>query len=123
MHPLVDELRAIRHAIHEALQHPSLALEYIMAALDRLKALEPRLDAVIAAQNTDTATAVAAAVAPLNEQITQLQAAAAQSETDLGNEVDSVLTLKVVALETGAGITFAPPADPEPVAEPEQPAS
>jgi hypothetical protein len=83
--------------------------EAIMAAIDDLKALEPRLDAVIAALNTDTATAVANAVAPLNEQIASLQSAATNSEAALATEVANI-TPKVVALETGVGITFTPPA-------------
>lgn len=89
-----------------------------MPALDDLKALEPRLDAVIAALSTDTATAVAAAVAPLNEQIATLQADATTSEAALATEVGNI-TPKVVALETGVGITFTPPAAPEPAPEPQ----
>lgn len=81
----------------------------IMSALDDLKALGPRLDAVLAAVSTDTATAVAAAVAPLNDQIASLTAAAAQSETDLSGEV-GVMTPKVAALETAVGIPAPAPA-------------
>lgn len=80
-----------------------------MSALDDLKGLGTRLSAVLAAQSTDTATAVANAVGPLNEQISSLTAAAAQSESDLAAEVAS-LTPTVVGLETGVGVTFTPPA-------------
>lgn len=80
-----------------------------MDAIARLKALEPRLDAVIAAQGTDTSTAVDAATKPLKDQILQLQNEASQRESDFGAEVDNVITPKVVALEAGVGITFTPP--------------
>lgn len=83
-----------------------------MSALDDLKVLDTRLQAVAAATPNDTATAVANAVAPLNEQITALNAAAATAESDLAAEV-TALTPTVVALETAVGITFTPPA-PEP---------
>ena len=78
-----------------------------MAALDDLKALGPRLDAVAAAIGTDTATAVANATAAANQQISTLEATATQAETDLANEVTD-LTAKVATLETAVGIT--PPA-------------
>lgn len=84
-----------------------------MPALDDLKALEPRLDAVIAAIGNDTATAVANATAPLNQQITELQAAAATAESNLAAEV-ATMGGKVASLETAVGIT--PPAPAQPAA-------
>lgn len=82
-----------------------------MAALDDLKSLEPRLDAIIAAIPNDTATAVSSATATLNAQIASLQAAATQSETELATEVANI-TPKVAALETAVGITPPAPAAP-----------
>lgn len=83
-----------------------------MPALEDLKALEPRMDAVIAAIPNDTATAVAAAVAAKDEQIDALQTAASEAESALAAEVANI-TPKVVAMETGVGITFTPPAPVE----------
>lgn len=74
-----------------------------MAAIDDLKALDTRLQAVAAAIGQDTATAVAAAVAPLNTQISTLQGELTANESNLAAEV-SALTPTVVALETAVGL-------------------
>lgn len=87
--------------------NPRLEIENIMAALDRLQALPARINTVAASLSTDTATAAAAAVAPLNEQIASLTAGAAQTETDTGAAADA-LESSVSALETAAGVI--PPA-------------
>lgn len=115
-HPLLDaiaeEYRTLHRRLAELVRSPRIELEILMAAIDELKALEPRLDAIAAAIGTDTATAVAAAVAPLNEQITTLTAAAAQTEADTSAEA-GVLSTKIGVIETNVGITApTPPADP-----------
>lgn len=88
-----------------------------MSALEDLKSLEPRMDAIITAIGNDTATAVANAVAPLNQQISDMQAKAATDESDLAAEVGN-MTTKVAALETAVGISAPAPAAPaEPAAQ------
>lgn len=121
MAPATAELERIAaeiRAIHQRLVHlhlnPITELETIMAALDVLKALAPRIDTVTAGLGTDVSTAVANAVAPLNAEIATLQAAATQTESDTQAVADT-LTTSVGALETAAGVT-APAAPAEPAA-------
>lgn len=119
---LADEVGEIHAHLERLYRNPELELENIILALDKLKALEPRLDAIAGAIGTDTATAVAAATAPLNQQIAGLQAAATQTEADASAEAD-IITGKVAAIEPLVGIAPpAPPADAAP-ADPAQPAA
>lgn len=114
-HDLAAAFRTALRRLETAVHHPLFERHHIMAALDLLKALEPRLDAIATAAGTDIATAVANAVAPLNQQISDLQAAADQTESDTTAEA-GVLGGKVATIETALGIT--PPAPPA-----EEPAS
>lgn len=121
-----DELRRIRHRLRElhrdlhaaifaAITHNTpLEGAAIMAALDNLKALGARIDAVTALLPTDIAAAVkaqadadAAAITAAQDALATAQAAAVQAETDLATEV-SDLTTKVAALEKAAGVTITP---------------
>lgn len=118
VHRLLGELHhKLRVAIEAAVKFnlPLEAIE-IMSALDDLKALGPRLDAILAALPADVAAAVAAqkaadadAVTAAQDALTAAQAAATQAESDLAAEV-TVLTAKIAALETAAGVQ--PPAPP-----------
>jgi hypothetical protein len=109
---LLGELHhKLRVAIEAAVKFnlPLEAIE-IMSALDDLKALGPRLDAILAALPADVATAVAAqkaadaaAVTAAQDALTAAQAAATQAESDLAAEV-ATLTTKIAALETAAGV-------------------
>ncbi len=109
---IADEVRAVRSHIEHLYLNPYREWINIMTAIDKLKALEPRLDAIAAAIGTDTATAVANATAPLNAQITDLQAQVAQTETDVSAEADT-LAAKVSTLEPLVGIS-PPEVAPEP---------
>ena len=125
---LEHELHRIRHDFHrlhhdlfellEGVITHNLPLEglAIMSALDDLKALGVRIDAVTAALPADIATAVqaqkdadAAAVKTAQDALAAAEAAATQAESDLAAEVTD-LTAKVTALETAAGIPSTPPA-------------
>lgn len=97
------DLHRLAHELRTFHSNPITELETILASLDELQALGPRLDAIKAAIGTDTQTAVAAAVAPLNEQITNL-AAAAQAQESQTSAVASDLTDKVAGIETALGI-------------------
>lgn len=110
---IAEATRRIHHRLTTLCLNPFKEVTNIMAALDTLKALEPRLDAIAAAIGTDTATAVANAVAPLNAQIATLQSAATQTESDTQAEADT-LTAKVAVIEPLVGIT--PPVTDTPAA-------
>lgn len=106
------ELRSVRRALAQVERslrrvlrtNPKLEIPEMSQATDALRALAPRIDAVANAVSTDTATAVAAAVAPLNEQINTLQGEA----TNVENEVAGIagdLGNRLAAVEQKLGIT------------------
>ncbi len=108
-------LNDAHHRLHTAI-HAALTLNLplegyeIMAALDDLKALGPRIDAVTAALPADVANAVAAqkatddaAVSAAQSALTTAQNDATTAESNLAAEVTD-LTGRVTALETAAGV-------------------
>lgn len=113
LHTLADEARNLHHALTEALTPHER--EHVMAALDQLKALGPRIDAVTAIIGaTDVAGAVAQATAPLTAQIKQLQQDADAKET-AAQAVATSLTTSVGALEAAAnGVAQQQPAPATP---------
>ncbi len=122
IHRLLAEMhRRLHTAIHAALTL-NLPLEgiSIMAALDDLKALGPRLDAVIAALPADVANAVAAQKAADDAAVTDAQNALATAQSDAATAESNLastvtdLTAKVASLEAAAGVQ--PPAPPPPPA-------
>lgn len=111
------ELAAIGADIHVTYRrlvtlhlNPILELETIMSALDDLKTLGPRIDAVTASLDTDIAAKVAAATDPLNAEIANLTGAAMAQESDT-QAVAIDLMDKVSALETAAGVSAPAPAE------------
>ena len=114
-------LDAVHNRLHTAL-HAALTFNLplegfeIMAALDDLKALAPRLDAAIAALPADVATAVAAQKAADDAAVTDAQSALAAAQNDATQAEVALqatvgdLTTKVAALETAAGVQ--PPVEP-----------
>lgn len=132
MDDTLHELRQVRHEIRElhgdlvaALLVALINLDpterhFIMSALDDLKLLGARIDAVTASLPGDVATAVAAqksaddaANAATVQALADANAAATQQETQL-QAVVTDLTAKIVALETAAGIPAATPVSPPP---------
>lgn len=101
-----EDYREALHKLTELHLNPFCLLETKMAAIDELKALSPRLDAIKAT--------VANVTGPLQQQVVDLQAAAAAQESQT-EAVASDLTGKVSDIEAALGINQ--PAAAEPVAE------
>jgi hypothetical protein len=96
LHEVAEELHRLQRLIVDILLNPQIELDLAMAALDDLKALGTRIDAVTAELPTTIADAVSAAEA--------------SAETALEAEV-ATLTTSVTALEAAAkGSASTPPA-------------